>query len=64
MWFLLPIFLGLIGGVIAYFVLRSDGKVIESGSPEDIASMVAFLASSESSYVTGQIIVMDGGGSL
>ena len=23
-WFLLPIFLGLIGGVIAYFVLRSD----------------------------------------
>lgn len=24
MWFLLPIFLGLIGGVIAYFVLRGD----------------------------------------
>ena len=23
-WFLLPIFLGLIGGVIAYFVLRND----------------------------------------
>jgi len=23
-WFLLPIFLGLIGGVIAYFVLRHD----------------------------------------
>ena len=23
-WFLLPIFLGLIGGVIAYFVLRQD----------------------------------------
>ena len=23
-WFLLPIFLGLIGGIIAYFVLRSD----------------------------------------
>lgn len=24
LWFLLPIFLGLIGGVIAYFVLRND----------------------------------------
>ena len=23
-WFLLPIFLGIIGGVIAYFVLRND----------------------------------------
>jgi uncharacterized membrane protein YeaQ/YmgE (transglycosylase-associated protein family) len=23
-WFLLPIFLGLIGGIIAYFVLRHD----------------------------------------
>ncbi|MCV0372508.1 MAG: hypothetical protein COW27_04970 [Nitrosopumilales archaeon CG15_BIG_FIL_POST_REV_8_21_14_020_37_12] len=23
-WYLLPIFLGLIGGVIAYFVLRND----------------------------------------
>jgi len=23
-WYLLPIFLGLIGGVIAYFVLRTD----------------------------------------
>jgi len=24
LWFLLPIFLGLIGGVIAYFILRHD----------------------------------------
>jgi len=23
-WFLLPIFLGIIGGIIAYFVLRND----------------------------------------
>ena len=23
-WFLLPIFLGLIGGIIAYFILRTD----------------------------------------
>jgi 3-oxoacyl-[acyl-carrier protein] reductase len=32
-----------------------------SGTVEDIAAMVAFLASSESSYVTGQIIYVDGG---
>lgn len=31
------------------------------GKPEDIASMVAFLASSESRYITGQVIGVNGG---
>ncbi len=31
------------------------------GKPEDIASAVAFLASEESSYITGQVIGVDGG---
>jgi NAD(P)-dependent dehydrogenase (short-subunit alcohol dehydrogenase family) len=31
------------------------------GQPEDVASVVAFLLSSQSSYITGQEIVIDGG---
>ncbi len=31
------------------------------GKPEDVAAVVAFLASSDSDYVTGQVIQIDGG---
>ena len=31
------------------------------GTPADIASVVAFLASSDAAYITGQVIVVDGG---
>ena len=33
----------------------------EAGKPEDIANMVAFLASDESAYVTGAALALDGG---
>lgn len=31
------------------------------GTPQDIANAVAFLASEEASYITGQVLVIDGG---
>lgn len=31
------------------------------GSPEDVAAVVAFLASDQAGYITGQAIVVDGG---
>ena len=31
------------------------------GLPEDIADAVAFLASESSSYITGQVLSVDGG---
>jgi 3-oxoacyl-[acyl-carrier protein] reductase len=32
-----------------------------NGTPEDIASAVAFLASAEAGYITGQVLCVDGG---
>jgi 3-oxoacyl-[acyl-carrier protein] reductase len=36
----------------------------EYGKPEDIANMVAFMASDEASFITGQNVIVDGGRSL
>jgi NAD(P)-dependent dehydrogenase (short-subunit alcohol dehydrogenase family) len=35
--------------------------LLRIGTPQDIASMVAFLASDDASYITGQVLYVDGG---
>ena len=41
--------------------LQSKIPLGKTGTPEDIASAVVFLASAEASYITGQVICVDGG---
>ncbi len=35
-----------------------------SGNPEEVAHAIAWLASPQASYITGQVVVVDGGNSI
>lgn len=41
--------------------MKSQIPAKRIGTPEDVANMVAFLCSDDSSYVTGEVIKVDGG---
>jgi 3-oxoacyl-[acyl-carrier protein] reductase len=41
--------------------IQSKIPLGKTGTPEDIANAVAFLASVEASYITGQVLCVDGG---
>lgn len=42
-------------------VLRAETALGRFGKPEEVAAAVAFIASSEASYITGSILNVDGG---
>jgi len=41
--------------------IQSQIPLGKTGTPENVASTAAFLASDEASYITGQVICVDGG---
>ncbi|PYJ56913.1 MAG: 3-oxoacyl-[acyl-carrier-protein] reductase [Verrucomicrobia bacterium] len=41
--------------------IQSQIPLGKTGAPEDVASTVAFLASAEANYITGQVVCVDGG---
>ena len=66
-----PLWYGLEQDMIDKGVIKQKGEFIESFSssilvgypsrPDDIAGIAAFLASADSNYITGQVIMADGG---
>ena len=44
--------------------MLSKTPLVRIGQPEDIAGAAVFLASDEASYVTGQVLVVDGGATI
>lgn len=42
-------------------ILKEDTPLRRLGTPEDIASAVSFLANEDAGFITGQVLIVDGG---
>jgi len=45
-------------------VAAKNTPIGRAGTPQEVADLIAFLASEESTYITGQMIVIDGGNTI